>query len=96
MERLRAPFAAIFLRRLAVACGSTVMRPRPWTVMRRRRFSSLRARCSQDTGLVVVGGVDDADVLVDVFDHVVEFLDFAVEFVQALPFWVRQALDCAV
>lgn len=47
-------------------------------------------------GSVMVVGMNDAEVLIEVFDHFVEFLDFAVEFVQAFPFGVGQALDGAV
>jgi hypothetical protein len=44
----------------------------------------------------VVVRVDDAEVFIEVFDHVVEFLDFAVELVEAFPLWIGEPLDGAV
>ncbi len=47
-------------------------------------------------GSVVVVGMNDAEVFIEVLHHLVQFLDFAIEFVQAFPFGVGQALDGAV
>jgi hypothetical protein len=44
----------------------------------------------------VVVGVDDAEMLVQVFNHFVEFSHLLIQLVEALPLGVRQALDGAV